>query len=420
MSFYCKRRDFLTGSFKLTLGVLLNQNLNRASSDEEKYFGLAERHDDDGIVISESRLIGEQGHKVTFLHLKDKKFQIVSVPSKIHKVIQHPLEKNKFFAICDKGLHQSCEIILDQNQVFTKVVSAGDKRTFFGHGTFDQSGKYLYATEKNLITGFGEIVKRDAQNNYDICDIIETDGIGPHDIGLLVGSMAKGEYQEKMIVAHGGLKEGPASYTDRSQMEREKILGIKSQLSIYENHQNSQWKEVENYSADSGYSIRHLDTFEHDFAFIETFGVLDSKSSDYSIDLEKVRTVKFFIHEKNKISEGKLEPKFQNAIKHHSLSVAINRRLKICGVTHPNGNLVTFWDMESGEFLRSISINQASGITSSIDQNSFFVSSVERDFYQVKIISLNQNNFKFLLIPLHLNKNFLPLTWGAHLSYVKI
>lgn len=76
-------------------------------------------------------------------------------------------------------------------------------RHFYGHGSFDGSGQYLFTTENDYAAGTGRIGVWDVQNGYSRVGEFASGGIGPHDIKLLPDG--------GFVVANGGIDTHPDS-----------------------------------------------------------------------------------------------------------------------------------------------------------------------------------------------------------------
>ncbi len=63
-----------------------------------------------------------------------------------------------------------------------------------------------------------------------------------------------------------------------------------------------------------------------------------------------------------------------NKMTGEALSVAIDNRHNIAAVTHPDGNMVTFWSVDKRELLKAMSVPKPRGVTLSLDEKSFIIS----------------------------------------------
>jgi hypothetical protein len=57
-----------------------------------------------------------------------------------------------------------------------------------------------------------------------------------------------------------------------------------------------------------------------------------------------------------------------------ALSVVIHQGKRIAAVTHPDGNMITFWSMTSRQLISSLDIPGPRGVTLSSDEKHFIVS----------------------------------------------
>ena len=72
---------------------------------------------------------------------------------------------------------------------------------FYGHGTFDAAGDFLFTTENDYENGAGRIGIWDARQGYVRIGEIASNGIGPHDLRLMPDG--------SLVVANGGIDTHP-------------------------------------------------------------------------------------------------------------------------------------------------------------------------------------------------------------------
>lgn len=90
--------------------------------------------------------------------------------------------------------------------VITEPVSG---RHFYGHGTYSQDGKLLYATENDYDAMRGVLGIYDASNGYQRLGEMDTAGVGPHEVVRVPGTSL-------LLVANGGIHTHPDS--DREKL----------------------------------------------------------------------------------------------------------------------------------------------------------------------------------------------------------
>jgi len=70
-----------------------------------------------------------------------------------------------------------------------------------------------------------------------------------------------------------------------------------------------------------------------------------------------------------------------------TLSVAIHEDSGIVGVTHPDGNMVTFWSIQDRQFIKSIKLYRPRGITLSNNNKDFLITAEPNPFFEQSYIS---------------------------------
>jgi uncharacterized protein len=82
------------------------------------------------------------------------------------------------------------------------VFTPGEGRHYFGHGSFSQDGRLLYASENDIATGMGVIGIYDVARDFKKIGEHSTFGMGPHEIMLLADG-------KTLAAGNGGLDTTP-------------------------------------------------------------------------------------------------------------------------------------------------------------------------------------------------------------------
>lgn len=88
------------------------------------------------------------------------------------------------------------------NKSAPHVFTPGEGRHYFGHGSFSQDGRLLYASENDVITGMGVIGIYDVARRFKKIGEHSTFGMGPHEIMLLADG-------KTIAAGNGGLDTTP-------------------------------------------------------------------------------------------------------------------------------------------------------------------------------------------------------------------
>jgi hypothetical protein len=82
------------------------------------------------------------------------------------------------------------------------VFMAPEGRHFYGHGTFSQDGRLLYATENDYEAGEGRIGIYDATDDFHRIGQFDSHGVGPHEMILMRDGRT-------LAIANGGIRTHP-------------------------------------------------------------------------------------------------------------------------------------------------------------------------------------------------------------------
>lgn len=237
------------------------------------------------------------------------------------------------------------------------------ERHFYGHGAFGPDGRLLYATENDFAAGRGVIGIYDATAGYRRIGEFPSHGIGPHEIRLLSNGTT-------LAVANGGIATRPdlpriklnlptmdpsLCYIDRRSgalIQKHRLPGRLHQL-----------------------SIRHLAVGSGDRVAV---AMQHEGPAGHLVPLVAIHRPRFGFR-------GML---FDRPPRLLTATAAVLRAMKgYCGsvcfdsggaavaASAPRGNLVTFWDSETGEYLSAGPVFDGSGVAPAGPAGKFVASS---------------------------------------------
>lgn len=252
-----------------------------------------------------------------------------------HGVSPNPLQPTRA-ALFQKQGPGACEIDLVDKTVVRAITTAADRR-FYGHGAYSPDGSILYATETIMSSPDlkGIVAVRDARS-HDYLGEFPSYGAQPHDCQLI-------DDGKIMAVTNGGLHFGHAS-TGRVSFVEIATQKLVDQVIIDSEEKNA----------------GHL--------FISPKGHLAIVSAERDGLDEKTFTGGITLRPAG--GEAKLlwEPVDLLAkMIGETLSVYINDADGIVAATTPAANLVTFWDIHSGELVKSLNVPDPRGIALTLD-----------------------------------------------------
>jgi uncharacterized protein len=274
---------------------------------------------------------------VVNLTLKTKR--LVPLDFLAHGVIVDP---NDYFRliIFEKIGPGACEVDLNAMKMVRKITTSDDKY-FYGHGAFTGDGKSLYCTETYLDNKKGIIAIRDAQTMQNLGEF-PTYGDNPHECQLI-------DNGKVMVVTNagstiGGNTEPSVTYIDMANQQLiEKVFMTNNRI-----------------------NTGHIGIAK-DGSLVVASAPRDG--------LDKTDNGGVSIRPKDKHMETITSPNdVVKSMTGEALSVIIHNAKNIAAVTHPDGNMVTFWSISDRRLLNVIRVEKPRGVTLTMDEKTFVVS----------------------------------------------
>ena len=282
---------------------------------------------------------GALKHVLSIVNLQKKDKQLIDMDFLAHGIIIDPNDKKRL-VVFEKIGPGAAEIDLDDHTVAKKIAPSKDKY-FYGHGAFNQSGDILYCTETYLDNHKGAIVIRDGRS-FKVLGEFPTYGENPHECQLVDDGAT-------LVVTNAGsvsnTSTGPSvTYIDVATQElKERVTLTNEQL-----------------------NTGHIG--------IAKDGSLVVASAPRK-GLEKTHTGGVSIRSGNQSMLSMTQPEIViDKMTGEALSVIVDNKHSIAAVTHPDGDMVTFWSVDKRELLKAMSVPKPRGVTLSLDEKSFIVS----------------------------------------------
>lgn len=228
-------------------------------------------------------------------------------------------------------------------------IEATEGRHFYGHGVFSNDDEFFYTTESAYEDmqgdsgriGVWQINKSSNSVVLDRIDEFPTYGVGPHELLMMPD-------QQTLVVANGGIRTHPES-------ERE-ILNVDSMQPslVYINRFTGELLEQRSLPAEFHQaSIRHLD--------------INSKGQvAMSMQFEGepfLRVPLLATHQRGEAIGLMLAPEHvQSQLAQYVGSIRYDESGRFLVASCPRANVLTFWDAQSGEFLKQIRARDACGV----------------------------------------------------------
>lgn len=263
----------------------------------------------------------------------------IPLPGRGHGLIAHP---DNAHAIAFARRPGTFALLIDLSAgILVQEIQSSAGRHFYGHGCFSHDGKLLYTTENDIETGEGIIGVRDASQSYALIASFPSDGIGPHEIGL----MADGN---TLAVANGGIKTMP-------DLGRAKLnLDTMTPSLVFMNRHTGQIEQTHKLAHEfHQLSIRHMSISSTSIALALQY---EGPKSDHMPFLA------IYDGQSQSLQLTETPEPLALAMRNYGGSVAHDPSGRIIGVTSPRGNIVSFWDAHHFVPLETHTLTDVCGI----------------------------------------------------------
>ncbi len=305
-----------------------------------------------------------------------------SIPTgmRLHSGVFHPLDSHIVVIFARRPGTQLLIVDANKGQVLSTIECPKD-RHFYGHGCFSGDGSYLYTAENDYEKGVGTIGIWDGKD-YSRLGEMNSYGIGPHDVHLLSDS-------KTLVVANGGIRTHP-------DYQRRKLnLDSMQPALVYIDAENGtliQSIAIQNRSL----STRHLALTGDDKVLI---------AMQYEGPKEDVVPLVGIQNGNSAIQMFQGPEDELRRMRHYTASICFHPQSGVIGVTCPRGNIVTFWQVNTLTWVKTLEIADAGGIAMN-QENSHFVITTGSG----RVFLVNPVNFEQRL--LYVDKT---LGWDNHL-----
>ncbi|WP_456372634.1 DUF1513 domain-containing protein [Thiolapillus sp.] len=242
-------------------------------------------------------------------------------------------------AVFEKKGPGACEIDLNSMSL-TRVIETVPQRHFYGHGAYSADASLLYCTESYLDDFKGVIAVRDA-DSHQLLGEFPTYGEEPHECQLI-------DDGKVMVVTNGGGPlGGDAPCVTYIDVQTEKLL---------------ERVEMTSEQINTGH-----------FALDADGGLIVVSAPRAGLELTDNGGVSIKPAGAGMLT--KEEPADVVArMKGEALSVAIHAGTGVAAVAHPDGDMVTFWSMKDGSFVKAMDFPRPRGICLNTEDSGFYIS----------------------------------------------
>lgn len=236
---------------------------------------------------------------------------------------------------------QRTGLVADLERGVLGTFSSPAGRHHVGHGCFDADASRLLVAEADDVTGQGTIAVLDAQSLERI-DEFDTHGIGPHEVVLLPDG-------ETLAIANGGLVTAPGG---RDPINLETMQSSLTHVDVATGTLRGTFTVPE-----SKASIRHL-AVGSDGAIVAVMQIQRDALDD--VDPRPLIAVQQPGEALVPLDDG-LE--LGTAMVDYAGGVALDELTRTAAVTSPRGNLVAYWNVDSGRLVGTDRFDDVSGVT---------------------------------------------------------
>ncbi len=279
-----------------------------------------------------------------------------------HGATQHPLREHSVVMFGRRPATVAFEVDLLKGNI-EKAFHCARNRHLFGHGCFSQDGKTLFTTEADISTGKGKIGIRDALTYQNIGEY-ESYGIGPHELKLMPDG-------KSLVIANGGIHTHPE--TGRKKLNLDSMRSSLTYVDVQTGKKLDEFNVIEPKA-----SIRHLDVAEDGTVAIAMQVQRAVTGHEKIVPLGAIQkpgeAIRLLENPETLILK----------MDDYMGSVAINSQKRLAAFTSPRGNLVAFWNVDSGQLAGYHQLQDVCGVAVTDDQQSFVISS---SFGQIRTIN---------------------------------
>ena len=292
-----------------------------------------------GTVLGPGRFINTDTGKMSFVlclfDLDGDHTRTVPMEFFGHGLAQHPKERRRGVIFEKKG-PGCCEVDLAEGRV-TRPLTTPKERAFYGHGAFSRDGSLLFATENRLETKTGLICVRDGKTYQEIGEF-PTYGKSPHDCHLI-------DEGRTLAITNGGGVMGDAAenaapsvtFVDaRSTKLLERLTFATPRIN------------AGHLALTSRRDVVAISAPREGLPPTDRGGVtIRTGDGPFVTMAEPEEVVSRMVGE--------------------SLSLCLVEEKAVVGVTNPDGNIVTFWDMAGKRFLKKLDLPAPRGFAKTLD-----------------------------------------------------
>ncbi len=280
--------------------------------------------------------------------------KIAELPARGHAVSFHP---NKPLGIIMARRPDRFAVVFDPVRL-TELhrFEPPEDRHFYGHAIFHPDGRHLLTTENDFDNARGVIGIYDIEDGYRRLGEWDSGAIGPHELVLNADGGS-------VLIANGGIQTHPD--TGRVKLNLDTMQSSMDLLDLKSGGLRRQTRLED--PAFQQLSLRHLATNGDGVAAI---------GGQWQGSDSAVLPLIAIVGSDGRQSLLTAPDEVQASLDNYCGSVAFDSSGKVVAVTHPRGNIATFWSVEgTPRYLNSLTMTDVCGVTAAARPGTFYLSS---------------------------------------------
>ncbi len=307
------------------------------------------------------------------------------LPARAHHIATHPHEP--ILAAVGRRPETFIDVVDYRSKALIKRITSAAGQHFYGHAIYSPDGRWLISTENEIATGRGLIVIRDTADNYRVIKQFSSGGIGPHELKMMAD-------EKTLVVANGGILTHPDKGREKLNLE-----SMRPSLAYIDLHTGTLSEQAFMPDKHHQLSIRHFDVNQAGTAVIG-LQYQGSKTDDVPLVA--------FHRQGQPLSLVRAPSVTNQAMKHYCGSARFDKSGSIAAISSPRGNLVTFWQADTQQFIASTLSRDGCGLAHTDHPEEFLISTGRGYCYRYNCQTQRKEKIK-LSVPAH-------IAWDNHMS----
>jgi len=265
----------------------------------------------------------------------------VALPARGHEVIPLTSKPGHALVFARRPGNYVLEVDFNTGEIVSQISVTAEQR-FYGHGVLTDNDNILLTTENDYQQGKGLIVVRDRHTNQ-VLEQYDSGGIGPHQLALMPSTHVN---EQRIVIANGGIKTHP------DQARQKLNLSTMQPNLAYMDINNG--KVLESYALENKQlSIRHLAVSKKGKVIA---GLQYQGASTDEVPLALSH------HGENQLTLLQANESTWRSMKQYTASVCINDAENTVAITCPKASLLTYWQLDTGDFITSHKLKDGAGL----------------------------------------------------------